>query len=49
MSKHRLHYLDLRPEPLERPKREPTLLELICYVVAGSGTLYLGLVFALSL
>jgi len=49
MSKHRLHYLDLRPEPLERPKREPTLLELICYVVAGSCTLYLGLVFALSL
>ena len=49
MSKHRLTYIDLHPEPLERPKREPTLLQLVCYVVAGSGTLYLGLVFALSL
>ena len=49
MSKHRLHYLDLRPEPLERPKREPSALQIVCYVVAGSGTLYLGLVFALSL
>jgi hypothetical protein len=29
MSKHRLTYIDLHPEPLERPKREPTLLQLV--------------------
>ena len=49
MSKHRLHYLDFRPEPLERPERPPSLLQLVCYAVAVSGTLYLGLVVAFSL
>ena len=49
MSKHRLTYIDLHPEPLERPERPPSLLQLVCYVVAGSGILYLGLVFAFSL
>jgi hypothetical protein len=29
MSRHRLHYIDLHPEPLERPEREPSALALL--------------------
>lgn len=48
-DRHRLTYVDLHPEPLERSERPPSLLQLVCYVVAVSGTLYLGLVVAFSL
>jgi hypothetical protein len=28
-SKTRLHYIDLHPEPLERPEREPSAMSLL--------------------
>jgi len=49
MSKHRLHYIDLHPEPLERPKREPSTLQIVVGAVVAMTALYATIVFLFTL
>ncbi|CAB4146445.1 hypothetical protein UFOVP503_19 [uncultured Caudovirales phage] len=49
MSRHRLTYIDLHPEPLERAKREPSTLQIVVGAVVALIALYITLVVAFSL
>lgn len=49
MSRHRLHYLDLRPEPLERPERTPSLFQLALGSLAMLGALACAILFLFTL
>ena len=49
MSKHRLTYIDLHPEPLERPRREPSTLQIVAGAVVALIALYATTVFLFTL
>jgi hypothetical protein len=49
MSRHRLTYVDLHPEPIERARREPSTLQVVLGAVVAALALYAFILFLFTL